>query len=62
MAEHEAASAAFSRIPVEVACETAHLVFEVGETPDVTDPALLIERGNRLGARHLPAGGVNSAD
>src|SRR5437660_12868234 len=37
--------------------EVAHLVLERGKTADVLDAALLVERGDRLGAQILAARG-----
>jgi hypothetical protein len=48
--------------PVKLRREGAHLVFQLGERADVVDPALLIERRDRFGARCFPATGPNGRD
>lgn len=40
---------------IAVAGICAHLVFERGEGADVMHSKLLVQGGNRLGAKHLPA-------
>jgi hypothetical protein len=43
------------RVAVEIMREAAHLVFEPRQRAEMMDPALLVERGDRLGPRDLAA-------
>src|SRR6516225_11316402 len=50
------------KITMGVSSKGAHLILKLRESAEMVHPALLIERGHRLGAGYLPARGAHRSE